>query len=334
MPEDNHAQPKTQDENQKLSRRDFLKTAGMAVATAIGLSACKPGTEAPAQQTPAPVQIPLSNREQYPDVPGPDDLPPDGVMGFFTPHEAKTVEALVATILPGTPDDPGAREAGVVYYIDACLAYQNGFTNRTYHRPPYAMAYEGETPPEGQTPEGMNMIWVPKDLFERYGWQSILTPREMYRMGIMAVDRYAQEQHGGKFVELSAEQQEQIVGDMVDDKLEAFGNVTSQTFFEVLREHIIEGMFSDPVYRGNRGLVGWQLIGYPGAQRAYTPVDMANEHFQRNPQSMEDLHIFNPGEPGHPGAIMPVSGSGTAMPDRGQFKDYSTPHDEKQQVTP
>ena len=28
--------------------------------------------------------------------------------------------------------------------------------------------------------------------------------------------------------------------------------------------HTIEGMFSDPMHGGNAGLIGWQLIGYPG----------------------------------------------------------------------
>lgn len=32
------------------------------------------------------------------------------------------VEVIAARIRPGTPDDPGAREAGVVYYIDRELA--------------------------------------------------------------------------------------------------------------------------------------------------------------------------------------------------------------------
>jgi gluconate 2-dehydrogenase gamma chain len=32
----------------------------------------------------------------------------------------------------------------------------------------------------------------------------------------------------------------------------------------MLRSHTIEGMFSDPMHGGNAGLIGWQLIGYPG----------------------------------------------------------------------
>src|SRR5260370_42084632 len=40
---------------------------------------------------------------------------------FFTPEEAAEVEAITARIVP-TDDTPGAREAGVVYFIDRSLA--------------------------------------------------------------------------------------------------------------------------------------------------------------------------------------------------------------------
>ena len=35
-------------------------------------------------------------------------------------------------------------------------------------------------------------------------------------------------------------------------------------FVQLLRAHTIEGMFSDPMHRGNAGLIGSQLVGYPG----------------------------------------------------------------------
>lgn len=41
---------------------------------------------------------------------------------FFFLDEADTIEAIVARIIPGNAEDPGAREAGVVYYIDRALS--------------------------------------------------------------------------------------------------------------------------------------------------------------------------------------------------------------------
>jgi gluconate 2-dehydrogenase gamma chain len=46
----------------------------------------------------------------------------DTGLTFFFLDEADTVEALVSRILPGSPEDPGAREAGVVTYIDRALS--------------------------------------------------------------------------------------------------------------------------------------------------------------------------------------------------------------------
>ena len=298
-------------EQKRISRRSFLKMAGASLGIAVGAAACDVMQQE--ELATQPTDVPLSNREQYPGVPGPSDMPPPGVLGFFTPEEARTVEALTATLLPGTPDDPGAREAGVVFYIDGLLWYDRGFGTRTYYRPPFAMSYEGNSPPTFRNLTNTDILWVPKDMISRFGWQSILTPREFYRMGIMAVNNYANSNHGGKYADLSEEQQEEIMTALADDEMDPIGGLPSSEFFNLLRDHTIEGMFGDPVYRGNRDLVGWKLIGYPGAQRAYTPIDMKDEEAftKRDPQSIAMLHPFNPGEPSHPNAILPVSGSGT-----------------------
>lgn len=294
-----------------ISRRSFLKLAGASLGVAVGAAACDVMQQE--EQATRQFDLPLSNRAQYPDVPGPAELPPPGTLGFFTPEEAITVEALTATILPGTPEDPGAREAGIVFYIDGLLWYDRGFGTRTYYRPPFAMAYEGNSPPTFRNLTNTEILWVPKDMMSRFGWQSILTPREFYRVGVMTVNNYASSNHGGRYADLSEEQQEEIMTALADDEMDPIGGLPSSEFFNMLRDHTVEGMFGDPVYRGNRDLVGWKLIGYPGAQRAYTPIDMKDEEAftKRDPQSIAMLHPFNPGEPSHPNAILPVSGSGT-----------------------
>jgi gluconate 2-dehydrogenase gamma chain len=43
----------------------------------------------------------------------------------------------------------------------------------------------------------------------------------------------------------------------------------------IIREHTVEGYFCDPVYGGNRGAVGWKLVGFPGAHWGYTAEQMA-----------------------------------------------------------
>jgi gluconate 2-dehydrogenase gamma chain len=45
-------------------------------------------------------------------------------------------------------------------------------------------------------------------------------------------------------------------------------------FFAAVRQHTIEGTFCDPAYGGNRGAVGWRLLGFPGAQWGYSAEQM------------------------------------------------------------
>ena len=37
--------------------------------------------------------------------------------------------------------------------------------------------------------------------------------------------------------------------------------IQTSIFFRMLREHTVEGMFSDPLHGGNENLAGWQMIG-------------------------------------------------------------------------
>jgi gluconate 2-dehydrogenase gamma chain len=301
------------DTPKNISRRNFLK--GVIVTTAsipIVAAGC----------TVAPEQAPIAAGYQSapppplnPDVPlAPASATDPSILRSFTPHEARTVEALTARILPGSPEDPGAREAGVVTYIDNMLAYSEGFVESTYREPPFAQLYQGETPPEADT--SYQTVWVSSEEIERYGYQSILSPREVYRLGIAAVDSYARSKHAKTFIELSEAEQDGIIEDMVNgDAVTGFEQLSAGSFFTILRRHTAEGMFSDPAYGGNRNMAGWKLIGYPGAQRAYTPAEIVNENnLLRAPQSLADLHAFSPGEYAGSHVVLPVSGSEEDFP--------------------
>ena len=49
----------------------------------------------------------------------------------------------------------------------------------------------------------------------------------------------------------------------------ALESLETTPFFRMPRQHTIEGMFGDPTHGGNAGLIGWQLIGYPGPVMSY-----------------------------------------------------------------
>ena len=118
--------------------------------------------------------------------------------------------------------------------------------------------------------------WV--ESYPEHGFQGKENPREIYRAGIKSL---------GDFSSLSPSDQ--------DAKLRS---IEKSRFFQLLRTHTIEGMFSDPMHGGNAGLIGWQLVGFPGPQMSYR--DEIDKHFGQpwrpKPASLEQIT----GKPGRP----------------------------------
>lgn len=153
----------------------------------------------------------------------------DTGLTFFFLEEADTVEALMARIVPGSPEDPGAREAGTLAYLDRALSG------------PYAR------------------------------WQGA------YREAVRLVNAHTARNHDGrKFFELSEKEQDAVVGALEKGEVPGLDEKTSDgaDFFALLWAHVMEGMFSDPAYGGNRDAAGWKLVGFPGARYGYTAEEM------------------------------------------------------------
>jgi gluconate 2-dehydrogenase gamma chain len=272
----------------RVSRRLFLKGSSVAVASAgaatLGTVAVLDNRSATAQDAtppaaaPSHVEMPGMGTDQRPSL-------------FFDIHEAETVDALVSRILPGTADDPGAHEAGVVFYIDRVLGGPNlGYSLKTYTQGPFLVTSDEPVTVEAASSRDIyDSVLVASEQVSRYGYQSMLTPQEMYRRGLGFVDAYTQSQFQKDFVDLSTDQQDQVLTDMAADKATGFDGPGAKSFFTPLRNDTIEGMFSDPLYGGNQDLAGWKLIGYPGAQRTYTEADFKNTSFKRDPQSLAQL---------------------------------------------
>jgi gluconate 2-dehydrogenase gamma chain len=268
----------------RLSRRNFVTGSGAALAT-TGIASIGAATTQAFQATPAASP---TTAEMPPDMPMEG---PQRPAAFFNIHEAATVDALVSRILPGSADDPGAHEAGVVFYIDRSLGGANlGYTLKTYTQGPFPVVTEEPVTVEAASSRDIyDYISVGAEHIGRYGYQSVLSPQEIYRRGIEFVDAYCQEQFEEDFVDLTPEQQDEILTAMDEDAATGFEGPSARAFFTQLRNDTIEGMFSDPMHGGNRDLVGWKLIGYPGAQRFYTPDDIKNPDFSREPQNLAQL---------------------------------------------
>jgi gluconate 2-dehydrogenase gamma chain len=85
----------------------------------------------------------------------------------------------------------------------------------------------------------------------------------LYSAGLAAVDKYAKSKYGSAFTALAPAKQDAVLLDMESGKATGFAP-DSATFFAAVREHTLQGMFSDPVYGGNKQFAGWNLVGYPG----------------------------------------------------------------------
>jgi len=176
---------------------------------------------------------------------------------YFTPEEGAAVEALVDRLIPPDPQTPGGKDAGCAVFIDRQLAGPYGSYEGLYMRGPFA---------DG-TPE--------------QGLQSPMTPAERYRQSLAALYKYCRANYAGKpFAELPDDQKDKVISGLEQGSVKLDG-ANGQVFFEELLRNTQEGFFADPIYGGNRDMVGWKMIGFPGARYDYR--DWVERHNERYP---------------------------------------------------
>jgi len=178
---------------------------------------------------------------------------------FFNSDEAAFIEAAVARLIPKDDEWGGALEAGVPNYMDKQLAGAWGAGERLYRSGPW----QPGTPSQG--------------------YQLPFTPAELFRTALRAINK---EPTKLPFAEMNPDEQDSYL-----KALEAggkdLGGVPSEVFFSHLWACTIEGFFSDPVYGGNRGMLGWRMIGFPGAYASYYElVDQHGIKIDRHPVSL------------------------------------------------
>lgn len=98
--------------------------------------------------------------------------------------------------------------------------------------------------------------------------------QDFYRRGLASLDAYCHKTQNAPFTQLGAAQQDEVLKALDTGKATDFTWPTAQAFFNTVRVHTIEGMFSDPVYGGNKDFAGWRLVGFPGAQPQFSTSDM------------------------------------------------------------
>src|SRR6516164_9554793 len=204
---------------QGVARREFLSGAALgmgAVAGAKLLPEASAQTHAQHAETTAPAPAHIHTNGE-------------GHGAFFNDADAETVAAFAERLVPGAPGKPGARDAGVLNYIDLALAG----------------AYA--------------------DL------------QDFYRRALAQLDAFCRKAYGEPFAKLESARQDEVIKALEDDKADGFVWPKAQAFFNTVRTHTMEGMFADPIYGGNKDFAGWRLVGFPGAQPAFSAADMKSK---------------------------------------------------------
>ncbi len=106
----------------------------------------------------------------------------------------------------------------------------------------------------------------------------------LYRSGCRALNRHAKRRFGGGFLRISATDQDAVLSDFETGQVQDFKQATE--FFEMLRDHTMEGVLGEPAYGGNRDLVGWRLVGFPGHQFGYAH-SYINQRVDLEPVAMD-----------------------------------------------
>jgi gluconate 2-dehydrogenase gamma chain len=197
-------------------------------------------------------------RDGLPWQPGAGDPPiivRPGPWHFFTAQEAAAVEAFVDRLIPADDLSPGGKDCGCAVFVDRQLAGPYGRFDGYYLSGPFHKGTKEQGP------------------------QSSVTPAQQYRTALAALDDACRSKFGDKaFAELTDAQKDEVIGGLEHGSFKIDGT-DSQEFFKLILKDTQNGFLADPIYGGNRNLVAWKMIGFPGTHYDYR--GWINRHNQR-----------------------------------------------------
>jgi gluconate 2-dehydrogenase gamma chain len=209
----------------KIGRREFLASVSVVGAASASVHALAPVPSAAQTASPTPAAQHTAEAAGY---------------AYLKPAEQAFVEALVDHMIPKDELTGSGTDIGIATYIDRALAGAWGKGDRLYKEGPWQQG----TPNQG--------------------YQLPLTPAELYRAGIQGSNAYCRKTFGKDFDRCTAEQKETFLKDMAAGKITLDGGLPGRAFFAMFYENVMEGLFADPIYGGNKDKAGWKMIGFPG----------------------------------------------------------------------
>jgi gluconate 2-dehydrogenase gamma chain len=186
---------------------------------------------------------------------------------YLNSAEAAFIEALVDHMVPADEFSPKGTDLGLNIYIDRALAGGWGKGERLYMQGPWKQG----TPSQG--------------------YQLPLTPADLYRAGIAAADAFCVKTYGKRFDKISASQRQEFLLSLQAGKVRFENGPPARVFFTTLYQNVMEGMFADPIYGGNRNKAGWKMIGFPGVIAVhYQNIEkFRDKKYSVDPVSISDM---------------------------------------------
>lgn len=261
-----------------MSRRQFMKNSGLVAGGVVGGSIFgglltnkfqnKPDTVTKGEKTTANLT--------------------DARMFFSRKEDFDILSAATERIFPKDDNGPGAIELGVPYFIDKQLAGQWGMNAKEYMKGPFPQRTsitDNENLQDNQGPNTETQIPVPSS---RY--QSRLNRNEIFTQGLRKIETVAQDKFKTKFIEATAEQQDEVLK-MFEDNQIAMNGVSAQAFFHLLLATTIEGAYADPLYGGNKDMLGWKMKEFPGPRLGYLGQIEEEEFIVMEQESLKDYQV-------------------------------------------
>lgn len=242
----------------KLARRQFLARAGVAgtAAAAAPLAFVQP----------APAASPAPASQQIAQAKAPAASAAVDTYQTLNATEQAFIQAVVDTFIPADKLTPSGTDCGIAVFIDRQLAGAYGTGARLYRSGPFLKG----------KPE--------------QGYQLALTPQEFFKQGIAETNAWSRKTYGKELDRLSPAERETALKEMDGGKAQ-LAALSGKGFFEALLSITMEGFFSDPIYGGNRNMVAWKMIGYPGLPATYADkIDQyRGKKYDVAPQSIADF---------------------------------------------
>src|SRR5256886_17662089 len=97
--------------------------------------------------------------------------------------------------------------------------------------------------------------------------------------------------YGKAFGRLDEQQREEVLAGLSMGKVSFDSGLPVRVFWTTVYQTVMDGMFSDPIYGGNRNKAGWRLFGFPGVIAVHRgdAEKYRGQPFPADPRSLPDL---------------------------------------------